>query len=84
MLKRIATVREDGSVLVEVPSSVQPPSHDPDPEDVQYETFDEEFTIPCDNQYMPPLQIVILIVGTRGDVQPFVAIGKRLQVVCLF
>jgi UDP:flavonoid glycosyltransferase YjiC (YdhE family) len=26
------------------------------------------------------MQIVILIVGTRGDVQPFVAIGKRLQV----
>ncbi|KAK4407316.1 Sterol 3-beta-glucosyltransferase UGT80A2 [Sesamum angolense] len=30
-------------------------------------------------QYVPPLQIVMLIVGTRGDVQPFVAIGKRLQ-----
>ncbi|KAI0530620.1 hypothetical protein KFK09_000165 [Dendrobium nobile] len=81
MLKRIATVRDDGSVLVEVPSNVESPSHypDPEPEDVHYETFDEEFTIPCDNQYMPPLQIVILIVGTRGDVQPFVAIGKRLQ-----
>ncbi|CAL5404013.1 unnamed protein product [Camellia sinensis] len=28
---------------------------------------------------LPSLQIVMLIVGTRGDVQPFVAIGKRLQ-----
>ncbi|KAL3697382.1 hypothetical protein R1sor_011458 [Riccia sorocarpa] len=28
---------------------------------------------------IPPLQIVMLIVGTRGDVQPFVAIGKHLQ-----
>ncbi|KAG5252148.1 sterol beta-glucosyltransferase UGT80A [Salix suchowensis] len=26
-----------------------------------------------------PLQIVMLIVGTRGDVQPFIAIGKCLQ-----
>jgi UDP:flavonoid glycosyltransferase YjiC (YdhE family) len=26
----------------------------------------------------PPLQIAILIVGTRGDVQPFVPIGQRL------
>ncbi|XP_062077702.1 sterol 3-beta-glucosyltransferase UGT80A2 isoform X2 [Humulus lupulus] len=25
------------------------------------------------------MQIVMLIVGTRGDVQPFIAIGKRLQ-----
>jgi len=33
-----------------------------------------------DIPYRPPMQIVILIVGTRGDVQPFVAIGKRLQV----
>jgi UDP:flavonoid glycosyltransferase YjiC (YdhE family) len=24
----------------------------------------------------------MLIVGTRGDVQPFIAIGKRLQVSC--
>jgi UDP:flavonoid glycosyltransferase YjiC (YdhE family) len=26
----------------------------------------------------PPLQIVILITGTRGDVQPFIPIGQRL------
>ncbi|KAK9692166.1 hypothetical protein RND81_09G245200 [Saponaria officinalis] len=32
-----------------------------------------------DFQDLPPMQIVMLIVGTRGDVQPFVAIGKRLQ-----
>ncbi|KAJ0935103.1 putative sterol 3-beta-glucosyltransferase [Helianthus annuus] len=29
-------------------------------------------------RYFRPLQVVVLIVGTRGDVQPFVAIGKRL------
>jgi len=28
---------------------------------------------------VPRLQIVILVVGTRGDVQPFLAIAKRLQ-----
>lgn len=31
-------------------------------------------------QSVPPLRVVMLIVGTRGDVQPFVAIGKRMQV----
>lgn len=35
-------------------------------------------------QNIPPLQIVMLIVGTRGDVQPFVAIGKCLQVIFIF
>lgn len=28
---------------------------------------------------VPRLKIAILVVGTRGDVQPFLAIGKRLQ-----
>lgn len=34
-----------------------------------------------DQSPVPPLKIVMLIVGTRGDVQPFVAIGKQLQVI---
>jgi hypothetical protein len=29
---------------------------------------------------VPPLRIVMLVVGTRGDVQPFLAIGKKMQV----
>ncbi|KAG0489943.1 hypothetical protein HPP92_006806 [Vanilla planifolia] len=79
MLKRIATVRDDGSVLVEVPSNVEHIPRDMEVEDVQCEVVDEAFFVHCDNQYIPPLQIVILIVGTRGDVQPFIAVGKRLQ-----
>lgn len=31
-------------------------------------------------QSIPRLTICILIVGTRGDVQPFIAIGKKLMV----
>jgi sterol 3beta-glucosyltransferase len=31
------------------------------------------------NSPPPPLNIVILIVGSRGDVQPFIAFGKGLQ-----
>lgn len=32
------------------------------------------------NKSVPKLKIAILVVGTRGDVQPFIALAKRLQV----
>ncbi|KAL0461036.1 UNVERIFIED_CONTAM: Sterol 3-beta-glucosyltransferase UGT80A2 [Sesamum latifolium] len=44
-----------------------------------YNEVDEDPLDATELQYIPPMQIVMLIVGTRGDVQPFVAIGKRLQ-----
>lgn len=31
---------------------------------------------------IPRLKIVMLVVGTRGDVQPFLAMAKRLQACC--
>lgn len=81
MLNRIATVKDDGTVVVDVPSNLENASLDLGGEDVYGEAVDEESLDSADLQYRPPLQIVILIVGTRGDVQPFVAIGKRLQVI---
>ncbi|XP_042481249.1 sterol 3-beta-glucosyltransferase UGT80B1-like isoform X3 [Macadamia integrifolia] len=38
----------------------------------------EDSTIGC-NKSIPILKIAILVVGTRGDVQPFLAMAKRLQ-----
>jgi sterol 3beta-glucosyltransferase len=32
------------------------------------------------NKSVPKLKIAILVVGTRGDIQPFIALSKRLQV----
>ena len=32
-----------------------------------------------DQEYPPPLNVVIHVVGSRGDVQPFVALGKVLK-----
>lgn len=78
MLNRIATVKGDGTVVFEVPESVKAGSLDLGSEDISGETADDETLEVTD---IPPLQIVMLIVGTRGDVQPFIAIGKRLQVV---
>ena len=79
LLNRIATVKDDGTVEFNVPGDVEPQSFGVGPTagctDVAEEPLDA-----TDLQGIPPMQIVMLIVGTRGDVQPFVAIGKRLQV----
>lgn len=32
---------------------------------------------------IPKLQIAMLVVGTRGDVQPFLAVAKKLQA-CIY
>ncbi|KAL6650357.1 hypothetical protein ACP70R_009282 [Stipagrostis hirtigluma subsp. patula] len=79
MLNRIATVKDDGTVVVDVPSGLEPATVGVGTEDGYGEITVEESLDGTDIPYRPPMQIVILIVGTRGDVQPFVAIGKRLQ-----
>ncbi|KAM1661052.1 hypothetical protein ACFX2K_003975 [Malus domestica] len=78
LLNRIATVKDDGTVEFEVPADVEPQYLGDRcrtaPTGADDETLDTE-----DLQDIPPMQMVMLIVGTRGDVQPFIAIGKRLQ-----
>ncbi|XP_022967211.1 sterol 3-beta-glucosyltransferase UGT80A2 isoform X1 [Cucurbita maxima] len=78
LLNRIATVKDDGTVEFEIPVDVAAPLGI-GPKEVSHDIIEEELLEATDLQDIPPLQIVMLIVGTRGDVQPFVAIGKRLQ-----
>ncbi|XP_044493676.1 sterol 3-beta-glucosyltransferase UGT80A2-like [Mangifera indica] len=79
LLNRIATVKDDGTVEFEVTGDVEPDDLGAASENLCCEVVNEEPLDLQDHLYVPPLQIVILIVGTRGDVQPFIAIGKRLQ-----
>ncbi|KAL7084399.1 hypothetical protein ACP275_14G221300 [Erythranthe tilingii] len=78
LFNRIATVKDDGTVEFEVPGDVEQRALGVGSESL-YTEVDEEPLDAAELQDIPPLQIVILIVGTRGDVQPFVAIGKKLQ-----
>lgn len=80
LLNRIATVKDDGTVEFEVPGDVEPQSLQGGSNHTHTKVVDDEPLDEADPQYIPPLQVVMLIVGTRGDVQPFIAIGKRLQV----
>lgn len=76
----MATVKKDGTVQFEVPGDIKAPSLDLGNGMASGENAEEEQLDSVDVYDLPPMQIVMLIVGTRGDVQPFVAIGKRLQV----
>lgn len=78
-LKRHATIQDDGTVQFEVPGDIKPQSLNFGT-GIRYNGYsDKEDAETEDAPALPPLQIVMLIVGTRGDVQPFVAIGKCLQ-----
>jgi len=85
-VKRLATIERDGTVQLEVPADIKPPSVDlrtkGDP--CHGHSTTEQQIDSADIQELPPMQIVMLIVGTRGDVQPFIAIGRRLQVFVCF
>ncbi|KAL2958661.1 hypothetical protein AAZX31_18G220300 [Glycine max] len=76
-IKRASILKDDGTVEIKVSGEGSNIEHD-----VKCNESHDEF---CDAihsqdiQPIEPLQIVMLIVGTRGDVQPFVAMGKRLQ-----
>lgn len=82
MLNRLATIQNDGTVILDVPGSISASDQPLDfgTGEAYGEDEDKEIGDSEDAVLLPPLQIVMLIVGTRGDVQPFVAIGKRLQV----
>ncbi|KAK9043652.1 hypothetical protein V6N11_071987 [Hibiscus sabdariffa] len=75
-LSRLANVKHDGTVQCDIPTDIEPHTFD---SGFYSEAPEKENTDTTDIPNIPPLQIVMLIVGTRGDVQPFVAIGKRLQ-----
>lgn len=80
LLNRVATVKDDGTVEFEVTGDVESHNLGAASERLCNEVVPDEPLDDTNFQYIPPLQIVMLIVGTRGDVQPFIAIGKRLQV----
>ncbi|KAK9057416.1 hypothetical protein SSX86_022251 [Deinandra increscens subsp. villosa] len=77
ILNKIATVKDDGTVEFEIPGDVELNALGGGCGEV-YDVCEDTCDL-LEPRYFRPLQVVILIVGTRGDVQPFIAIGKRLQ-----
>lgn len=76
-------MKDDGTAELEVSRDIESQSVNVESEEIFSNVSNESFDT-SGFQYIRPMQIVILIVGTRGDVQPFIPIGKRLQVIILF
>ncbi|KAG4992639.1 hypothetical protein JHK87_026096 [Glycine soja] len=79
--EKASILKDDGTVGIKVPGAGSNIEHDVKCNESHDEIYNAIHS--QDIQPIEPLQIVMLIVGTRGDVQPFVAMGKRLQVFCI-
>jgi sterol 3beta-glucosyltransferase len=90
LMRKLTTVQQDGIVDFDIegsPSLAQVlfGSETRDEVGQQDDELGEEDEDENEDQLqsIPPLKIVMLVVGTRGDVQPFIGIGRKLQVLHL-
>jgi sterol 3beta-glucosyltransferase len=79
LIANLVKIQKDGTVEVDVERSASVASELLELQSFEESTVSGSFVISESKKSVPRLQIVILVVGTRGDVQPFVAIAKRLQ-----
>ncbi|XP_077248673.1 UDP-Glycosyltransferase superfamily protein [Tasmannia lanceolata] len=78
-IEDLAKIQNDGTVEVDVARSSPVASELLELDAVEVQPIDVEDTALEFNKSVPILKIAMLVVGTRGDVQPFIAIAKRLQ-----
>ncbi|KAG4397860.1 hypothetical protein AAZX31_10G212300 [Glycine max] len=78
LITNLVKIQNDGTVEVDIEMSAYVA-----PELLELQSFVESTVSGSlsseSKKSVPRLQIVILVVGTRGDVQPFLAIARRLQ-----
>ncbi|XP_049391175.1 sterol 3-beta-glucosyltransferase UGT80B1 [Solanum stenotomum] len=76
---KLIKIQGDGTVEVDLTTSTPETSELLELRSVEEPTLTVDRIITDFNKSVPKLKIVVLIVGTRGDVQPFLAMAKRLQ-----
>ena len=83
IIENIVKIQNDGTVEVDVAHNAPVASELLALDAVNAVPFDDGETLFEFSKTVPTLKIAILVVGTIGDVQPFIAIAKRLQVCTL-
>lgn len=73
LISGLVKIQNDGTVDVDLAKTA--------PNSVEGGTsfYLNDTSLESSNKLIPRLKIAILVAGTRGDVQPFLAIAKRLQ-----
>ena len=81
LILNLVKIQNDGTVEVDLAKSSPVASELLELSSIGGAPFDVDDTSFYEtNKSIPRLTIAILVVGTRGDVQPFLAMAKRLQV----
>ncbi|XP_057795450.1 sterol 3-beta-glucosyltransferase UGT80B1-like [Salvia miltiorrhiza] len=79
LIVEIVKIQRDGTVEVDLTKDSPVAS-----ELLELQQFDRvpstiDYIVTDHNKSVPKLKIAVLVVGTRGDVQPFLAVARRLQ-----
>ncbi|PWA59617.1 Glycosyl transferase, family 28 [Artemisia annua] len=77
LIVELVKIQSDGTVEVDLSKSA--PSELFEYQSIEGFQPDMDYIVTDSNRAIPKLNIAVLVVGTRGDVQPFLAISKRLQ-----
>lgn len=76
----LVKIQNDGTVEVDITKSASVASELLELHTVERTPINIDRITSESNKSIPKLNIALLVVGTRGDVQAFLAIAKRLQV----
>lgn len=75
----LVKIQKDGTVEVDLTQSPNVASELLELRAVEVPPRNIDFITTELNKSVPKLKIAMLVVGTRGDVQPFLAVARRLQ-----
>nr|AYU74789.1 SG3 [Populus tomentosa] len=79
LIIELVKIQNDGTVEVDIDENAPVASELLELHSVEGASFYVNESISGCNKSIPRLKVAMLVVGTRGDVQPFLAIAKRLQ-----
>ena len=79
LIANLVKIQNDGTVEVDLTKNSRVASELLELRSFEGPPSNIDFITSDFNKSVPKLKIAMLVVGTRGDIQPFLAVAKRLQ-----